>query len=61
MSISTTTFGSTVHYSCFEGYIFEGDETRVCLSDGEWSESQPTCTSESTSRYTYIHTVEPPF
>ncbi|XP_065918054.1 uncharacterized protein [Dysidea avara] len=41
--VITTTFGSTVMYSCDSGYALCGDETRMCLSNAMWSGSVPDC------------------
>ncbi|XP_053397800.1 neurogenic locus notch homolog protein 1-like isoform X1 [Mercenaria mercenaria] len=39
-----TIYGSTVYYSCNNGYEVTGVASRVCLATGEWSDSQPVCT-----------------
>ena len=42
-----TTVGSTVSYTCYAGYIRSaGNSSRTCQSNGLWSGSHPTCTSE---------------
>ena len=43
---STTTFGSTVTYTCKPGYFREGNRTIICLADGQWSASAPVCSRE---------------
>ncbi|XP_077497502.1 P-selectin-like [Amblyomma americanum] len=34
----------TVHYKCHPGHIMDGQESRTCLRDGQWSGVAPTCT-----------------
>jgi len=46
VTIISTTFGSTVMYSCDSGYALCGNDTRMCLSTGMWSGSVPDCISE---------------
>lgn len=41
---SGTIYGSTVTYSCSDGYEVTGVSSRVCQSSGSWSDSQPECT-----------------
>lgn len=43
VSIAESTFGSIANYSCFEGYEIEGNTTRTCLENGNWSGNDPTC------------------
>ena len=38
-----TTFESIAIYSCDLGYNLNGPGTRTCQSDGEWSNTAPTC------------------
>ncbi|KAM7319810.1 hypothetical protein ACRRTK_021493 [Alexandromys fortis] len=38
------TFQKEVTYSCSEGFILEGARSRVCLTNGSWSGSIPSCT-----------------
>lgn len=38
-----TSFGSLAIYDCDLGYSLEGPDTRTCQSDGEWSDTAPTC------------------
>ena len=42
---SETTFGSTASYSCNNGFTLNGDNTRICGSNGVWSNLQPSCNS----------------
>ena len=41
-----TTTGSTVRFSCNQGYILRGASTRNCLADNTWSGSAPRCDGE---------------
>ena len=36
-SVSGTTFGSTVTYTCNRGYPLQGDSRRTCMANGQWS------------------------
>ena len=40
---SNTTVGSTVIYTCLEGYDLVGEAERVCLNNGTWSGRVPSC------------------
>ena len=43
VSTEGNTFGSQANYSCSEGYVLNGNSTRMCQADGQWSGSKPTC------------------
>ena len=43
MEFDSTEVGSIATYSCIEGFILNGDETRTCQSDEQWSGNDPTC------------------
>ena len=43
VSADGNTFGSQANYSCSEGYVLNGNSTRMCQSDGQWSGSEPLC------------------
>ena len=43
VSVSGTTFNSTATYSCNTGYTLTGDDMRMCLETGFWSDSEPLC------------------
>ena len=43
VSAEGNTFGSQANYSCSEGYVLNGNSTRMCQADGQWSGSKPTC------------------
>ncbi|XP_070287020.1 sushi, von Willebrand factor type A, EGF and pentraxin domain-containing protein 1 [Myotis yumanensis] len=36
-------FGSTVNYSCVDGFSLRGDSTILCQADGTWSSPLPEC------------------
>ncbi|XP_067839671.1 sushi, von Willebrand factor type A, EGF and pentraxin domain-containing protein 1 [Heptranchias perlo] len=40
---NNVTFGSSISYSCKEGYTLIGSESKECLASGEWSHSAPQC------------------
>ena len=39
-------FGSEVKYSCDDGFVLNGDNSRICQADGHWTGSAPICTSK---------------
>ena len=43
ITITTTTPGSTVSYTCDLGYILDGPMTRECLDNGTWTDFDPQC------------------
>ena len=43
-------FGSTVKFTCNDGYTINGEETLKCVADGEWNHPRPKCDSKS-----YLH------
>ncbi|XP_078685659.1 complement factor B-like [Branchiostoma floridae x Branchiostoma belcheri] len=43
---TTTTVGSTVHFSCFSGYTLYGSPQRICREDGTWNGTDTTCDDE---------------
>jgi len=53
--LDADTFGSQANYSCSEGYALNGNTTRECQADGQWSGSEPTCEGWSA---TYIYVEE---
>lgn len=36
-------FGAVIRAVCNEGYYMIGDDTRVCMANGEWDGSEPVC------------------
>ncbi|KAM6968265.1 CUB and sushi domain-containing protein 3-like [Aplochiton taeniatus] len=38
-----TTFGSSILYTCMDGYLLTGPPTRQCLANGTWSNTAPNC------------------
>jgi len=51
--VTTTTFGSVVGHSCFDGFLLCGLGSRTCQANGMWSGSLPNCTSKET--YTHVN------
>ncbi|XP_053406177.1 sushi, von Willebrand factor type A, EGF and pentraxin domain-containing protein 1-like [Mercenaria mercenaria] len=43
VSMSDSTYMSTATYSCFTGFSLNGSVTRICMSDGNWNSSAPSC------------------
>ena len=43
---TTTTFNSTVLYTCNPGYQLFGMEMRTCTESGVWTGGEPSCHSE---------------
>ena len=46
MSVSGTTVGQIVTYTCNSGYELMGNSTRTCQSSGQWTGSQPSCSGK---------------
>ena len=44
---NATYFGSYAQYTCDTNYKLEGFERRMCLENGSWSASPPTCKGKS--------------
>ena len=42
-SVSGTTFGSTVIYTCDPGYTLQRESIHTCMANKRWSGSAPTC------------------
>ena len=43
VNIRSTTYDSVANYSCNVGYALNGESLRTCLTSGEWSGTEPTC------------------
>ena len=43
--LANQNFGTTVTFTCNEGYRLEGSRQRVCQSNGEWSNQVAECKS----------------
>ena len=43
VTVILTTFGATANYVCDPGYEIAGVSSRVCQSDGIWSDLKPAC------------------
>jgi len=43
VEFSNTTFESTANYTCNLGYSLNGNSTRTCETNGEWSGDSPSC------------------
>ena len=41
--LSGQTVGSSATYTCSEGFVLDGDATRICQSNGMWSLTAPIC------------------
>ena len=53
VELSNTTVGSSANYTCTRGYILSnGNNTRTCEADGEWSGDTPICERKS---WVFVH------
>ncbi|KAH3700409.1 hypothetical protein DPMN_075385 [Dreissena polymorpha] len=43
VSATETTFGQVASYTCNSGYLLNGMQNRVCMTDGQWSGTEPVC------------------
>ena len=43
VTLTGTVFGSVATYSCNDGFGLEGEETRECQANSQWSGEAPTC------------------
>ena len=41
-------YPNNAEYSCDDGFELEGEPTRMCQLDGEWTEEAPSCEEEPT-------------
>ncbi|XP_070794674.1 sushi, von Willebrand factor type A, EGF and pentraxin domain-containing protein 1 [Pituophis catenifer annectens] len=41
--VSSLHFGSTVSYTCMDGFLLKGTSTIICQADGTWSSPLPEC------------------
>ena len=39
--------GSTAIYTCDDGFLLAGTDTRICQSNGNWSNTEPSCEESS--------------
>ena len=49
------TFGARRLFVCNVGYTLLGAEVTLCQANGQWSHSQPTCSSKSCLTHTHTH------
>ena len=45
ISSNRTIFGTTVTFSCEDGYRLKGDSELTCFPNGSWSNPEPSCQS----------------
>ena len=50
---TNTTVGSTARYICNLGLVIEGDESRTCQPNREWSGQEPICKRMTTQKTKY--------
>lgn len=41
--VPSRSVGSVAHYTCNSGFALEGNESRTCQSNGQWSSAEPVC------------------
>ena len=50
---SNVTYGSTVTYSCIDGYNLVGNPNHICTISGKWSDTPPQCQGQHWKLYYY--------
>jgi len=50
-TVTSTTFGSMATHTCNDGFVLVGVNKQICLANGNWSASLPTCES----KHCHIH------
>ena len=60
--LTGTTFMHTATYSCNQGHVLEGDDTRTCQFDRAWSGEEPQCEGNTFFMRTecIVHTTSAP-
>lgn len=53
VSFSSTSFNSTVEYTCNQGYRMVGASERICMNKNTWSGLPPTCEEINCGRFPY--------
>ena len=43
VSVNETTFRASAVYTCNSGFLLQGNRSRTCQADGNWSSSEPQC------------------
>jgi len=51
---SSYQYGSAISFSCNVGYTLQGSQVRTCQTNGEWTGTQPTCSSKLDSFLCYF-------
>lgn len=54
------TLGSTVHFSCNNGFSLAGAQSSTCQADGTWSAPTPEC-QQTGENAVHVHTAHAPF
>ena len=57
VSVPSQQFGSVATYSCETGLVIEGNSSRQCESDGNWSGEMPTCVRKHKQIYIQLRCV----
>ena len=47
VQVTGQTLGSAATYICDDGFMLEGERSRECGPDGEWSDKAPICIGEA--------------
>ena len=51
---STYQYGNSISFTCNVGYTLQGSQVRTCQTNGEWTGTQPSCTSKLDSFYVIL-------
>ena len=61
MSVTTTTFGSIITFTCDDGFYLNGSYEVECQANGTWNSLPPTCSIRGMTMCTLVYSYSDHF